>query len=222
MFAATVLLITGFFLVSWYLQHRAGYSALKTGVVYLPVAVATGLGAHLASRGVAHLGFRRTAASGFLVAAVGAVLLTRLPAGGNAALAVLPGFVLLSAGVGMALVAATTVALHQADQSAAGLISGLVNTGHEFGSALGVALASVLAAGSLGVTATGVGGFRTAFAVAAGIAAVAAVAALRALPAGRPDPAARPAFGHSRCPHPRLLSWPTRPTSVRAPVTPPH
>jgi predicted MFS family arabinose efflux permease len=196
MFAATILLLTGFFLVSWYLQHRAGYSALKTGVVYLPVAVATGLGAHLASRSLGHLGFRPTAVSGFVVAAVGALLLTRLPASGNAALAVLPGFLLLSAGVGMALVTATTVALHEADHTEAGLISGLVNTGHELGSALGVALASVLAAGSLGVTATGVGGFRTAFAVAAGIAAVAGVTALGLLPAGRPDPTARPAFAH--------------------------
>ena len=196
MFAATILLITGFFLISWYLQHRAGYSALKTGVVYLPVAVATGLGAHLASHSVGHLGFRGTAVGGFIVAAIGALLLTRLPASGNAALAVLPGFVLLSAGVGMALVTATTVALHQADHAEAGLISGLVNTGHELGSALGVALASVLAAGSLGVAATGVGGFRSAFGVAAAIAAVAGVAALRALPEGRPDPTARPVFGH--------------------------
>lgn len=196
MFAATILLITGFFLISWYLQHRAGYSALKTGVVYLPVAVMTGLGAHLASHGIGHLGFRRTGVSGFAVAAIGAVLLTRLPASGNAALAVLPGFVLLSVGVGMALVTATTVALHQADHGEAGLISGLVNTGHELGSALGVALASVLAAGSIGVGASDVGGFRSAFAVAAGIAAVAAVTASRALPAGRPDPAARPVFGH--------------------------
>ena len=82
MFAATILLITGFFLLSWYLQHRAGYSALKTGVVYLPVAVTTGLGAHLASHSVGHLGFRPTAVSGFVIAAVGALLLTRLPASG--------------------------------------------------------------------------------------------------------------------------------------------
>ncbi|MBS2551340.1 MFS transporter [Catenulispora sp. NL8] len=195
MFAATIILITGFFLISWYLQHRAGYSALKTGLVYLPVAVATGLGAHLASHSVGHLGFRSTACAGFTLAAVGALLLTRLPASGNAALAVLPGFILLSAGVGMALVTATTVALHQADQREAGVVSALVNTGHELGSALGVALASVLAASSLGTAATGVGGFRTAFALAAGIALAAAVAALGALPAGRPDPAARPVFG---------------------------
>ena len=196
MFAATILLITGFFLISWYLQHRAGYSALKTGVVYLPVAVAAGLGAHLASHGVGHVGFRSTAGAGFGLAGIGAVLLSRLPASGNAALAVLPGFVVLSAGVGMALVTATTVALHRADDAEAGLISGLVNTGHELGSALGVALASVVAAGSLGVAAVGVGGFRAAFATAAGIAAVAAVGAAAALPAGRPEAGARAVFGH--------------------------
>jgi predicted MFS family arabinose efflux permease len=196
MFAATILLITGFFLISWYLQHRAGYSALKTGVVYVPVAVATGLGAHLASHSVGHAGFRRTAAMGFGMAGLGGAMLSRLPAHGNAVLAVLPGFLMLSVGVGMALVAATTSALHRVQDSDTGVVSALVSTGHELGSAFGVALASVLAASSLGIAATGVGGFRTAFTAAAGIAAVAGLTALRALPAGAPDPSARPAFGH--------------------------
>lgn len=196
MFAATIVLITGFFLISWYLQHRAGYSALKTGVVYLPVAVAIGLGAHAASHTIGHLGFRGSAATGFVTAALGGVLLARLPGSGNAALAVLPGFVLLSIGIGMALVTATTVAMHGAGQSTAGLVSGLVNTGHELGSACGVALASILAASSIGPTATGVGGFHTAFAVTTGVAAVAAAAALRVPPAGRPDPAMAPVLVH--------------------------
>ncbi|NUR59875.1 MAG: MFS transporter [Catenulispora sp.] len=196
MFAATVVLITGFFLISWYLQHRAGYSALKTGLVYLPVALATGLGAHGASHLIGRLAFRGAAVSGFVLAALGAGLLTRLPASGNAALAVLPGFVVLSAGIGMVLVTATTAAMHEAEPATAGLVSGLVNTGHELGSALGVALASILAAASIGPAATGVGGFRTAFATTAAIAAVAAGAALRGLPAGRPDPAAAPVFAH--------------------------
>ncbi|NUP48133.1 MAG: MFS transporter [Catenulispora sp.] len=196
MFASTVILITGFFLISWYLQHRAGYSAVKTGLVYLPVAAGVGLGAHGASHTIGHLGFRGGAAAGFVVASAGAWLLTRLPASGNAALAVLPGFVLLSVGVGMALVTATTAATHRAEPSTAGVVSALVNTGHELGSALGVAVASILAAASIGPSATGVDGFRTAFAATAVIASVAGVASLRALPPGHPDPGAAPVLGH--------------------------
>ncbi|GAA2029047.1 DHA2 family efflux MFS transporter permease subunit [Catenulispora yoronensis] len=199
MFAATVVLITGFFLVSWYLQHRAGYSALKTGLVYVPVAVATGLGAHGASRMIggagagasagvgARLGFRGTAAVGFALAALGAGLLTRVPASGNAVVGVLPGFVVLSAGIGMVLVTATTVAMHRVggEEATAGVVSGVVNTGHELGSALGVAVASILAAASIGPAGGGVGGFHTAFGVMVGVAVVAGVGVLRGLPAGR-------------------------------------
>src|SRR5207248_2675864 len=33
MLVASIILLTGFFLISWYLQHRLGYSAVKTGLV---------------------------------------------------------------------------------------------------------------------------------------------------------------------------------------------
>ena len=196
MLAATAVLITAFFLISWYLQHRAGYSALKTGVVYLPVAVSVGVGAHLASHIIGHVGYRRAAVVGFSIAAVGGALLSRLPAHGNAALAVLPGFLLLGIGLGAAFVTAQTSAMRDVDAREAGLVSAVVNTGHEFGSALGVALASVLAASSLGGATAGVGGFRLAFAAAAGVALATGIAGARILPAGRPDPDAGPISIH--------------------------
>ena len=196
MLAATVVLITGFFLISWYLQHRLGYSPLKTGLVFLPVAIATGGGAHLASHGIGHLGYRVTGTVGFSLAAAGAAVLIRLPADGNAAISVLPGFLLLSLGIGMAIVTATTSAVHRVDHTEAGVVSGLVNTGHELGSALGVATASILAASSLGNTATGVSGFHAAFTATAILAAAVALVGTRLLPAGRPDPEAAPVFGH--------------------------
>ena len=54
-----------------------------------------------------------------------------------------------SAGIGAALVAATTTALADTPPAEAGLRSGVVNTFHELGSALGVAVLSSLAAPSL-------------------------------------------------------------------------
>ena len=196
MTAATVVLITGFFLISWYLQHRLGYSPLKTGLLYLPIAVATAAGAHGASHLVGHLGYRGAAMVAFGLAAAGASLLVGLPVDGNAAVTVLPGFVVLSLGIGGAFVTTTTSAMHHVHHAEAGLVSALVNTGHELGSALGVATASILAAGSLGIGATGVSGFRTAFAATAVLAASAALLGARLLPAGRPDPDAAPVFGH--------------------------
>ena len=52
-------------------------------------------------------------------------------------------------GIGAALVTATITALAQARPEEAGIRSGLVSTFHEFGSALGVAVPSSLAASSV-------------------------------------------------------------------------
>jgi EmrB/QacA subfamily drug resistance transporter len=56
MLAASALLISGFFLCSLLLQRALGLSALDTGLVFLPVAVATVIGAHLAGRLVGRFG----------------------------------------------------------------------------------------------------------------------------------------------------------------------
>src|SRR6266508_4152284 len=84
--------------------------------------------------------------SGFLLAAAGMALLAGVPAGGDALTGVLPGFALAGAGLGMALVTATTTAMTKVDPDHAGMVSGLVNTAHELGAALGVALVSTIAA----------------------------------------------------------------------------
>ncbi len=47
---ATALMISVFFLGSFYLQHHEGFGALRTGLLFLPVAVATIIGAQAAGR----------------------------------------------------------------------------------------------------------------------------------------------------------------------------
>lgn len=108
---------------------------------------------------------------------------------------VLPGLILVSAGIGPAFVAATTGAFAQTGRRDAGMTSGLVNTGHELGFALGVSVVSAIGGASLAAEPALVGGFASAF-LATGIAgALAAAAALVLLPAGRPAIAGH-AFAH--------------------------
>jgi EmrB/QacA subfamily drug resistance transporter len=185
MLVATALLIAFFFLGSVYLQHARGYTALATGVAFLPVAVAVGLGAHLGSRFVGRTGGRPVAAAGLGVTAAGAWLLTGLSTSGNPWVHLLPGFVLAAAGIGAAIVAATTTALGFITPNEAGLTSGLVSTFHEVGGSVGVAVVSTLAAA--GIEGGTVAGYDTAFTVSAVAAALAAVVALRLIPAGRPQ-----------------------------------
>ncbi|KOV39006.1 MFS transporter [Streptomyces sp. XY431] len=195
MLAASSLLLAGFFLSSWYAQHRLGLSALRTGLVFLPAAVGTILGAHGAAHALGRLGARPTAAIGFAVSGAGAALLARLPADGTALRDLMPGFILLSVGLGAGFVCATTTAMRGVDHHRAGLVSGIVNTGHELGGALGVALASVLAASSLSGTG-GMSGLHAAFTACAVAAFAMAALALWLVPPGRPEATDGPVFAH--------------------------
>jgi EmrB/QacA subfamily drug resistance transporter len=198
MLAASGLLISGFFLCSLLLQRVMGLSALRTGLLFLPVAAATIIGAQAAGHLVGRLGGRRVAAVGFALAAAGMALLAGVPADGDAVTRVLPGFALGAAGLGATFVVATTTAMAQVDPRRAGMVSGVVNTAHELGAALGVAVASTIAGASVegGSAVVSAAGFGDAFLAGAVLAGLAAVAAPWLLPPGRPPATAGPAFAH--------------------------
>ncbi|MFD2764626.1 MFS transporter [Micromonospora eburnea] len=182
MLVATGLLIASFFLGSFYLQQVRGHSALTTGLLFLPVAVGTIVGAHAASHGVGHLGARTTAAVGLAVAALGAAF----PAAGPASASVVIGISVAAAGLGMTLVAATTSALADVAPEEAGVTSGIVNTFHELGGSVGVAVVSTVAAASLASHGVVTTGFTRAYVFSAVVAAVAALVSLVLVPPGRP------------------------------------
>jgi predicted MFS family arabinose efflux permease len=185
MLIATGLLIAFFFLGSVYLQHARGFTPLRTGLVFLPVAVATGIGAHLGSRLVGRIGSRTTAVGGLVIAAAGSIPLTRLSADSSVYAGLLPGFVVASLGIGAVFVTATTTALAMVEHHEAGLASGVVNTFHEVGGSIGVAVVSTVAAA--GIEGGSVGGFTAAFTLCAFVAAGSAVVALVLVPRGKPQ-----------------------------------
>jgi MFS family permease len=177
-----------------------GLTALRTGLVFLPVAVATIIGAQTAGHLVARIGGRPVAAAGFALAAIGMALLAGAPADGDAVTTVLPGFTLAAAGLGMAFVTATITAMAQVDPHRAGMVSGVVNTAHELGAALGVALVSTIAGASVeaqpAATPAVMAGFGDAFLACAILAGLVAVVASWLLPPGRPPATEAPVFAH--------------------------
>ncbi|MGA5822864.1 MFS transporter [Kitasatospora sp. NPDC094028] len=181
MLVGTGLLLGSVFLGSLYLQEVRGLSALATGALLLPVAVATAVGAHLTAHLIAHLGARPTAAGGLLVSASGSLLLSRA----DGTTGVVLGLVVGALGVIPVFVAATTTALGFVSHHEAGIASGLVNTFHEVGGAVGTATASTVAAA--GIAAHTATGFSGAYTVLAAVAAVAAVVGLAVIPRGRAD-----------------------------------
>ncbi|MDR2986020.1 MAG: MFS transporter, partial [Nocardiopsaceae bacterium] len=68
---ATALTVALFFLGSFYLQDHAGYGALATGLLFLPVALATMAGANAAGKALGARGGRSLTLVGMGIAAVG-------------------------------------------------------------------------------------------------------------------------------------------------------
>ncbi|WUJ74942.1 MFS transporter [Kribbella soli] len=178
---ATALMISMFFLGSFYLQHFKQYGALRTGLLFLPVAIAAIVGAHLAGQLVGRVGARPVAVVGFAITAIGVAV----PAIWEGAAVVVIGMTVGTVGLGAAFVASSTTTFAQIDHREAGLASGILSTFHEFGASLGVAVVSSVAAASLAGTVST--GFARGFTFAAITAAVAAVLALIVVPAFKPS-----------------------------------
>ena len=158
---ATALMVAVFFLGTFYFQHARGYGALRTGLLFLPVAVATMLGANLTGRILARFGARPLAVAALLIAAAGLVV----PAWTLQPVAVTIGIAVAGAGTGALFVIASATALGQVAWHEAGIASGIVSTFHEFGASIGAAVVSSVAAASL--VGAGLDGFHDGFLVAA-------------------------------------------------------
>ncbi|WP_260477637.1 MFS transporter [Nonomuraea sp. WAC 01424] len=168
---ATALMIAVFFLGTFYFQQALGYGALRAGLLFLPVALATMLGANLTGRLLGRWGGRALAVAGLTVAAAGMAV----PAVSTNVVSVVAGVAAAAAGTGALFVIASATALGQVAPHEAGIASGIVSTFHEFGASVGAAVMSSVAAASL--AGTTLSGFTSGFVVAAVASAAGAVAA---------------------------------------------
>ncbi|MES9540708.1 MFS transporter [Actinomadura sp. NPDC000600] len=176
---ATALMIAMFFLGTFYFQHARDYGALRTGLLFLPIAVATMAGANLTGRTIAAAGPRRLAVAGLVAAAAGMAI----PAVSLHPVTVVAGTAIAGAGAGAMFVVASATALGQVAPHESGIASGIVSTFHEFGASIGAAVISSVAAASL--TGDTLDGFTNGFVLAAATAAVATLASAVLTP-GRP------------------------------------
>jgi MFS family permease len=169
-------MITVFFLGSFYFQNYRGYNALQTGLLFLPVALATMAGATIAGRVLSRLGPRLLGAAGLVVGGIG----MGVAAAAAGPTALMAGVGVAAAGTGAVFVVASATALGQVGPHEAGLASGIVSTFHEFGASLGAAVVSSIAAASL--AGTSAAGVSRGFATAAVVAAVAALVTVAVAP----------------------------------------
>ena len=175
-----------FLLSSLYLQNVLGMGPLSTGLAFIPLALAAGVGAHAAAHIVSRHGVRGPLAGAFAVAAVGMTLLAHVGETGSYARDILPGMLVAGLGLGVAMVSVSVAILTGAREEETGMISGLSSTSHEIGGTLGIAIFSTIAAGAGALAGPqAASGISHAFIAAAILTSLASLVALAVLPGAR-------------------------------------
>ena len=101
MLGVTGILVGTVFLTSIFLQTVLGFSALETGLAFLPFALAITVGTLVARHMLNHISPRVIATMGLLITVAASLWLSTAGAGAELATDILPGLVALGLGVGM-------------------------------------------------------------------------------------------------------------------------
>ena len=153
-FAAYFGIFSIFFFTALYLQVVVGYSAYRTAVLFVPMAIAMIGASALTGRWVARAGPCVPTVLGCLAAGIG-MLVTDAALHGHVGTATLaPAMALAGLGFGVAVVPVTTVALAVVPPEHSGMAAGATTTSRELGSVVGVAVLGSLVNGHLTVDLT--------------------------------------------------------------------
>jgi MFS family permease len=189
LFLANSGLMFGLFLLcSLYLQLALGHGPLTTGLAFIPLAVAAGMGASVAAKVINRHGLRWATGPALAFAAGGLLLLSHVPAHGSYLRDLLPGMLMAGFGLGLSGTAMSVGVLTGARNDEAGMVSGASATGHEIGGTLGIAIyASIATAASNGIFAgpAAAAGIAHAFLIAGCVAVGASIATVVLLPAAK-------------------------------------
>jgi EmrB/QacA subfamily drug resistance transporter len=183
-------LVTGmfatFFLGALYLQHVLGYSALKTGLAFLPMTICVGtLSLGITARLVRRFGPMKVLFSGLTAVVAGLLLLTQAGVHSGYFPDIFFAYVIVGLGAGTSFMPLLTIAMADVPKPDAGLASGIVNVSMQGSAALGLAVLGTIAsshskaleaAGSSTASAL-TAGYHLSFLIGAGCAAVGIVVA---------------------------------------------
>jgi predicted MFS family arabinose efflux permease len=162
---------------SVYLQGSLGYSPRGTGFALLPFSLSVIAGSFGGARLESKIGARMTMRSGLIALTAAMVLLSRISATGGLGYLVI-GISVAGLALGCASVASTAVGTGARDRHDQGVVSGLLNTAAQIGTAVGIAALTTIAAARTEAAAEGatatmadvVEGLTFAFFVGAGLA----------------------------------------------------
>ena len=148
---ARALQLTGiygsFFLLSLYLQRQQHYSALDTGLAFVPQSLLIGVfSLGVTARLVNRIGAKRTLLPGFVLLVAGLLLYTRLPLHGSYLRDLLPGLLLMAVGAALTFLPLISLAMSGVPAADYGAASGMTSVSQQVGGAVGLALLATLSA----------------------------------------------------------------------------
>jgi EmrB/QacA subfamily drug resistance transporter len=176
-----------FYSTTLYQQQVLGYSALRTGLAYIPLGLSILVSAGLGPVLVPRIGVRFTTASGALVSTLGLVLLAGLPVSGNVLTSLIVPEMITGFGAGMIMIPASVAAMSGVPAARVGVASALLNVSRQLGGALGMAVISTIVtlatthamtSGHATTAGAMTAGFHAGFTVSAALLAATAAAAL--------------------------------------------
>jgi predicted MFS family arabinose efflux permease len=137
-----------FYSTTLYMQQVLRYSALRTGLAYVPFGLSILVAASLAPTLVSLVGIRWTTIAGALTSVIGFALLARIPAGGQLVTDVIVPTVVVGLGGGLMIVPTSIAAMSGVAAAGHGVASALLNVSRQLGGALGLAAISAVVAGA--------------------------------------------------------------------------
>ena len=135
-----------FLFLTYFFQGVMGYTPLTSGLLFLPFSVGIVISAGIASQLLPRFGPRYITTTGFLLAVVGMLLLTRMTPESSYVTDILPALILMSLGMGLIFVPLSAVSLYAVGDHDAGVASAVLNTSQQIGGSIGVAFLNTIAA----------------------------------------------------------------------------
>ncbi len=136
------------FFLTLYLQNIEGYSPVAAGLRLFPFTVMIMIFAPTSGRLSDRYGSRWFMTGGTLTAAVGMALLVRTDVGSPYVTVILPGFLVLGAGLAMTMAPMTSAVMGSVETRHAGVASAATNASRELGGVFGIALLGAIVTGA--------------------------------------------------------------------------
>jgi MFS family permease len=132
-----------FFFITLYLQNVLHYSALQTGLRFLPATVVIIIMGPLAGRFTDRVGPRPLMTVGLLIVAAAMLIQSRISLHSGYGL-LLPGFILMGLGMGLVMSPMSTAAMNAVDRTKSGAASGVLSMSRMVGGSVGLAAMGAL------------------------------------------------------------------------------